>query len=97
MSMRRARWPHAAELAERAGTTQSVISAYEHDRRQPALSTPMDPVFATGLELQIHIRPQSRPIERLPGPIGRRVRRRLARVAADHGLAAHVANDLVPL
>lgn len=79
-----------AELAERAGTTQSVISAYEHDRRQPALSTLFHLVSATGLELEIRVRPQRRPIDRLTGPVGRRVRRhrkRLVRAAADHGLS----------
>lgn len=78
-----------AELAERAGTTQSVISAYEHDRRQPALSTLADLVFATGLEVEIRIRPQRPPINRLTGPVGRRVRkhrRRLVQAAADHGV-----------
>lgn len=66
-----------------------MISAYEHDRRQPALSTLADLVFATGFELDLQIRPQRRPLDRLTGPIGRRVRRRrsqLLEVAADHGL-----------
>jgi predicted nucleotidyltransferase len=77
------------ELASRAGTTQSVISAYEHDRRQPALSTLVDLVAATGMELDIRLRPHKRPIERLTGPVGRRVRRQrrqLVKVATGHGI-----------
>ncbi|HSV37760.1 MAG TPA: helix-turn-helix transcriptional regulator, partial [Nocardioidaceae bacterium] len=42
-----------SELAQRAGTTQSVISAYESDRRQPALTTLEGLVAATGLELEV--------------------------------------------
>jgi predicted nucleotidyltransferase/DNA-binding XRE family transcriptional regulator len=78
-----------AELAERAGTTQSVISAYEHDRRQPALSTLADLVSATGLELEVTVRTRRRPIDRLTGPLGVRVRqqrRRLVEVASQHGV-----------
>jgi predicted nucleotidyltransferase/DNA-binding XRE family transcriptional regulator len=78
-----------SELATRAGVTQSVISAYEHDRRQPALSTLVDLVRATGLELEINVRPRRRPINRLTGPVGRRVRqhrKQLLDVAATHGL-----------
>ncbi len=36
------------ELAARAGTTQSVISAYESNSRQPALATLANLVAATG-------------------------------------------------
>lgn len=78
-----------SELAARAGITQSVISAYEHDRRQPALSTLVDLVWATGLELEVSVRPRRRPIDRMTGPVGRRVRRhrkQLVEVAATHGL-----------
>ena len=53
------------------------------------MSTLADLVFATGLELDIQIRPQRRPIDRLTGPIGRRVRarrRQLVKTAALHGL-----------
>jgi uncharacterized protein len=78
-----------AELAQRAGTTQSVISAYEADRRQPALATLEGLVKATGLELEVRVRTPRSPIDRLTGPIGRRVhrhRRRLVESAAAHGI-----------
>jgi uncharacterized protein len=82
-----------AELAERAGTTQSVISAYESDRRRPALATLAELVKATGLELEVRVRARGpierRPIDRLTGPVGRRVRRnrrRLVEAAAARGI-----------
>jgi len=77
-----------AELAVRAGTTQSVISAYESDRRQPALRTLEELVGAAGMALEVRVR-APRPIDRLSGPIGRRVRRkrrRLVQAAAGHGI-----------
>lgn len=77
------------ELAQRAGTTQSVISAYESDRRQPALATLAGLVEATGLALEVRVRTPRRPIERLTGPVGRRVRRhrrKLVTTAATHGI-----------
>jgi uncharacterized protein len=78
-----------AELAESAGTTQSVISAYEAGHRQPALSTLAALVAATGFDLDVRVRPRPRPIDRLTGPLGRRVRRqrrRLVEAAAVHGI-----------
>ena len=78
-----------AELAERAGTTQSVISAYEAGHRQPALSTLAALVAATGFDLDVRVRPRPRPIDRLTGPVGRRVRRKrrqLVEAAAAHGI-----------
>jgi transcriptional regulator with XRE-family HTH domain len=69
--------------------TQSAISAYESDRRQPALRTLEGLVEATGLELEVRIRTARSPIERLTGPVGRRVRRnrrRLVETAATHGI-----------
>ncbi len=78
-----------ADLAQRAGTTQSVISAYESDRRQPALTTLEGLVEATGLELEVRVRTPRPPIDRLTGPVGRRVRRNrrlLVETAATHGI-----------
>lgn len=46
-------------------------------------------MWAAGLELDVSVRPRRRPIDRLTGPVGRRVRRhrkRLVDVAAVHGL-----------
>lgn len=78
-----------AELAERAGTTQSVISAYEAGHRQPALSTLANLIAATGFDLDVRVRSRKRPIDRLTGPLGRRVRRhrrQLVDAAAAHGI-----------
>ena len=77
------------ELARRAGTTQSVISAYEAGHRQPALSTLAELIAATGMVLETRVRPQPRALGRLTGPVGLKLRRRRARVvevAAAHGI-----------
>ena len=42
-----------AELAARAGVTQSVISAYESGHRQPALPTLAALIEAAGYELSV--------------------------------------------
>jgi predicted nucleotidyltransferase/DNA-binding XRE family transcriptional regulator len=78
------------ELAARAGVTQSVISAYESGRRQPAMSTLTALVDATGYDLTISLRRQSPGLRGLSGPVGRRVRRRrraLVEAAAAHGVS----------
>ncbi len=64
-----------AELAERAGVTQSVISAYESGHRQPALPTLAALVEASGYDLVVRLQRQPRRLGRLSGPVGRRVRR----------------------
>lgn len=77
-----------AELAARAGTTQSVISAYESDSRQPGLTTLARLVEAAGYDLELRV-VERRRLRTLSGPVGRRVRRsrkRLLRIAAAHGL-----------
>lgn len=65
-----------AELAARAGTTQSVISVYESGRRQPSLPTLMSLVEATGLHLDVELSDgQGRvPAKRAAGTLARRVR-----------------------
>ncbi len=78
------------ELAARAGVAQSVISAYESGRRQPALSTLAALVEATGFELDVQVRRPARGLARLTGPVGRRVRRHradLVAAAAAHGVS----------
>lgn len=79
------------QLAERAGVTQSVISAYESGRRQPGLPMLVDLVRATGLDLVLEVQPRSmHGLDRLTGPLGRRVRERreeIKRVAAEHGIS----------
>ena len=49
-----------AELAARAGVTQSVISAYESGHRQPALRTLAALIQAADHELVIDVRQQPR-------------------------------------
>ena len=78
-----------AELAARAGVTQSVISAYESGHRQPALPTLAALIQAAGYDLITGIRRQPRRLGRLSGPVGQQVRRRrqdLIAAAAAHGV-----------
>ena len=42
-----------AELARRAGTSQPVISAYEHDRRDPTIATLRRLLAAAGTSLEL--------------------------------------------
>ena len=78
-----------AELADKAGVTQSVISVYEAGRRQPSVPTLATLVAATGFELDLSIRKPRCGVQRLTGPVGRRLRRRRAEVlevAGRHGV-----------
>lgn len=78
-----------AELAARAGVTQSVISVYESGHRQPALSTLAALVEAAGSRLDIRVRRSAGRLSGLAGPVGRRLRRNRAavlRAAAAHGV-----------
>lgn len=50
-----------AELARRAGTSQPVISAYEHGRRDPSIETLRRLVRATGAELALGVGPRAEP------------------------------------
>jgi transcriptional regulator with XRE-family HTH domain len=52
-AVRRRRGLTQAELAARAGTSQPVISAYEHDRRDPTLRTLAKLIGAGGETLRI--------------------------------------------
>ena len=68
--------------------TQSVISAYESEARQPSLPTLARLVAATGLHLAVEVRKPAPARARLTGPLGRRVvahRRALTRAASSHG------------
>lgn len=44
-------------LAERAGIAQSMVSAYERDRRQPTLDTLLRLLKAAGFDLRMHLAP----------------------------------------
>jgi uncharacterized protein len=78
-----------AELAARAGVTQSVISVYESGHRQPALSTLASLVEAAGSRLDIRVQPSPGRRSGLAGPLGRRLRRNrvaVLRAASAHGV-----------
>ena len=65
------------ELARRAGVAQSVISAYEADRREPGLRTLNKLIEATGHHLSVDLVPVPGASLGLPDtPLGRRLRRR---------------------
>ena len=64
-----------AELAVRAGITQSVISAYESGHRQPSIPALAALIDAAGYDLALGLRPRPARLRRLSGPVGRRVRR----------------------
>jgi transcriptional regulator with XRE-family HTH domain len=55
-SLRRRAGLTQAELARRAGTSQPVISAYEHDRRDPTVGTLQKLVAAGGGRLRLETR-----------------------------------------
>jgi uncharacterized protein len=78
-----------AELAARAGVTQSVISAYESGQRQPSIPALARLIDAAGFELTLGMRRPPGRLRRLSGPVGRRVRRHrqdLITAAAAHGI-----------
>jgi uncharacterized protein len=78
-----------AELAARAGVTQSVISAYESGHRQPSIPALTALIDATGHELVTSLKRSPGRLRRLSGPVGRRVRRHrhdLIAAAAAHGV-----------
>jgi predicted nucleotidyltransferase/DNA-binding XRE family transcriptional regulator len=78
-----------AELAARAGVTQSVISAYESGHRQPSLPALTALIDAAGHELVMSLRRPPGRLRRLTGPVGRRVRQHrhdLITAAAAHGV-----------
>lgn len=91
---RRAAGLTQARLAERAGVTQSVISAYESGRREPALSTLSRLVSATGSRLAVDVvAPEERAADGLPREgLGARLRR--LRVQVLQVLDAHGASNV---
>lgn len=80
-----------AELARRAGTTQSVISVYESGRRQPSLPTLAALIEATGLHLNVELSdgPGRVPAPAAASTLARRVRDNADRIrdaAAESGV-----------
>lgn len=78
-----------AELAQKCGVTQSVISVYESGLRQPSVPTLTALIAASGFELDLSISKPRRGVQRLTGPVGRRLRRRrheVLEVASRHGV-----------
>lgn len=69
-----------AELAAKAGVTQSVISVYESGHRQPSIPTLAGLIAATGYELHLSVGKPRQGLQRLTGPVGRRLRRRRSKV-----------------
>lgn len=72
---RRRRGLSQAELAERAGTSQPVISAYENGRRDPTTRTLRRLIAATGgrLELRLAVEPPDIPPPTNPKEHGERL------------------------
>ena len=65
------------ELARRAAVAQSVISAYEADRREPGLGMLTKLIEAAGHELVVDVRPSTTLRRGVPDSrLGRRLRRR---------------------
>lgn len=64
------------DLARRAGVAQSVISAYESDRREPGMTMLTKLIEATGHQLTLNVEPLPDRRFGLPDtPLGRRLRR----------------------
>src|SRR5439155_8896314 len=71
------------DLARRAGVAQSVISAYESDRREPGIAMLTKLIEATGHELRLNVEPLPDRRLGLPDtPLGRRLRRHRRAVTA---------------
>lgn len=65
-----------ADLGERAGLPQSVVSAYERGRREPSLATLVRLVAAAGFDLHLSLMPRASTPKPFTGPVGRRLQRR---------------------
>jgi hypothetical protein len=72
-----------SDVARRAHVAQSVVSAYEADRREPSFSTLSRLVAATGHRLEIQLKADDRVRPGIPDtPLGRRLRQRRKRILA---------------
>lgn len=73
-----------SELARRAGVAQSVVSAYEADRRDPGLAMLRKLIEATGHDLVLDTRPAPSFRTGIPDtPLGRKLRRHRRAVIAE--------------
>lgn len=64
-----------SDLARRSGVAQSVVSAYEAGKRQPALPTLAKLIAATGHTMAITLERSDASVRGLPdSPLGRRIR-----------------------
>jgi len=71
------------DLARRAHIAQSVVSAYESGRREPAFGTLERLIAATGHRLDVRLEPAADARPGLPDtPLGRRLRQRRRQVLA---------------
>ncbi|MEU3624152.1 nucleotidyltransferase [Amycolatopsis coloradensis] len=79
------------DLARRAGVAQSVISAYESDKREPGIRTLVKLIEATGHGLSVELTPMPRNLLGLPDThLGLRLRRhRRAVIALAEQRGAH--------
>jgi predicted nucleotidyltransferase/DNA-binding XRE family transcriptional regulator len=75
-----------AQLAERCGVTQSVISAYESGRREPSVPTLQRLIGGTGLRLELDVRSRHALPRHGLGAVLRRKKTRLHGVFARHGV-----------
>lgn len=75
------------ELADRAGTSQAAVSAYESGRRSPSVATLERLLAACGLRAQVSL--QDLPLASMrTGPVGRRLsarKRQVRQALARHG------------
>ena len=71
------------DVARRAGVAQSVVSAYESGKREPAFSTLTRLIAATGHRLEVELNPDECAHPGLPDtPLGRRLRQRRKKILA---------------
>lgn len=87
---RRAAGLTQAQLAQRAGTSQAAVAAYENGSRSPAVSTLERLVAACGLRAEITLRTAATVSDR-GGPVGRHLTERKRQVRA--ALARHGARN----
>ena len=66
LTQRQARRLSQRELADLCGTTQSAIARFEASHRPPKLDTLLRLASALDCELEVHLRPRTRPTKESP-------------------------------